>query len=118
VWQEEETQQRKDKTHRGSAWGWTGFGDKTAWDWMQLLIVPVVLAVVALLFNLSLNARQQEPEERRAAAQIEAEPNARRKRGYRRTWNRWGRCSSTRGCSIPKKTTRRVIWRERARWRC
>jgi uncharacterized protein YjbI with pentapeptide repeats len=40
---------------------------------MELLIVPVVLAVGALLFNLSLNARQLETEERRAAAQIEAE---------------------------------------------
>jgi uncharacterized protein YjbI with pentapeptide repeats len=73
VQQEEDTQQRKKKTCRGRAWDWTGFGDKTAWDWMQLLIVPVVLAVGALLFNLSLNARQLETEERRAAAQIEAE---------------------------------------------
>src|SRR5215218_3701394 len=73
VQQEEDTQQRKKKTRRGRAWDWTGFGDKTAWDWMQLLIVPVVLAVGALLFNLSLNARQLETEERRAAAQIEAE---------------------------------------------
>ena len=71
--QEEDTQQRKKKTRRGRAWDWTGFGDKTAWDWMQLLIVPVVLAVGALLFNLSLNARQLETEERCAAAQIEAE---------------------------------------------
>lgn len=39
---------------------------------MQLLIVPVVLAVGALLFNLSLNARQLDTEERRAEAQIEA----------------------------------------------
>jgi hypothetical protein len=73
VQQEEETQQRKKKTRRGRAWDWTGFGDKTAWNWMELLIVPVVLAVGALLFNLSLNARQLETEERRAAAQIEAE---------------------------------------------
>jgi uncharacterized protein YjbI with pentapeptide repeats len=73
VQQEEDTQQRKKKTRRGRVWDWTGFGDKTAWDWMQLLIVPVVLAVGALLFNLSLNARQLETEERRAAAQIEAE---------------------------------------------
>src|SRR5215218_354944 len=73
VQQEEDTQQRKKKTRRGRAWDWTGFGDKTAWDWMQLLIVPVMLAVGALLFNLSLNSRQLETEERRAAAQIEAE---------------------------------------------
>src|SRR5450755_178765 len=35
---------------------WSGFGGKSAktlWDWMQLLIVPIVLAVGALLFNLA-----------------------------------------------------------------
>ena len=56
VRQEEETQQRKEKTRRDRAWKRTGFGDKTVWDWMELLIVPLVLAVGALLFNLSLNA--------------------------------------------------------------
>jgi hypothetical protein len=73
VQQEEETQERKKKTRRGMAWERTGFGGKTAWDWMELLIVPVVLAVGALLFNLSMNARHLETEKRRAAAQIEAE---------------------------------------------
>jgi len=29
---------------------WTGF-HKTLWDWMQLLIIPVALAIAALLFN-------------------------------------------------------------------
>src|SRR3712207_6525243 len=30
---------------------WTGFGTRTLWDWLQLLIIPVVLAVGAYLFN-------------------------------------------------------------------
>jgi len=30
---------------------WTGFATKTLWDWMQLLIIPVVLAVGTLWFN-------------------------------------------------------------------
>jgi uncharacterized protein YjbI with pentapeptide repeats len=47
-------------------WDWTGLGPytppskisnfqrgKTLWDWMQLLIIPLVLAVAALLFNLA-----------------------------------------------------------------
>ncbi|HEX4864940.1 MAG TPA: pentapeptide repeat-containing protein [Acidimicrobiales bacterium] len=42
---------------------WTGFRDKTLWDWMQLLGVPLVLAGIALLFNL----REQERDEQRAA---------------------------------------------------
>src|SRR5258708_4850726 len=44
-------------------WDWTGFNQhigprvpqyqptKTLWDWLQLLIIPLVLAVAALLFN-------------------------------------------------------------------
>ena len=26
-------------------WGWTGLSQKTLWDWVQLLIIPAVLAV-------------------------------------------------------------------------
>jgi uncharacterized protein YjbI with pentapeptide repeats len=32
-------------------WAWTGFFNKTLWDWMQLLIIPAVLTVGAFLFN-------------------------------------------------------------------
>jgi len=53
-------------------WAWTGFGSyttpkvdgqdfharKTLWDWMQLLIIPTVLASAALLFNMR-NAKTQ-----------------------------------------------------------
>jgi uncharacterized protein YjbI with pentapeptide repeats len=73
VWQEEETQQRKDKTHRGSAWGWTGFGGKTGWDWMELFIVPLVLAAGAFWFNSEQSARQRETEEYRAERQVAAD---------------------------------------------
>ena len=54
-------------------WSWTGFGPettepkqhaKTLWDWLQLLIIPFVLAFTALLFNLA-NTRT----EQRIAAQ-------------------------------------------------
>ncbi len=37
---------------------WTGFGTKTLWDWMQLLIIPAVLAGGAYWLNES--ARQSE----------------------------------------------------------
>jgi hypothetical protein len=40
-------------------WNWTGFGQKTLWDWMQLLIVPVVLAVGAFLFNIAASRNEQ-----------------------------------------------------------
>jgi hypothetical protein len=32
-------------------WGWTGFAGKTLWDWMKLLIVPLILAVGGLLIT-------------------------------------------------------------------
>ena len=48
----------------GYRFDWTGFNGnnksgKTLWDWMQLLIIPLVLAVVALLFNLA-NTRTEQ----------------------------------------------------------
>jgi len=44
----------------------TGFGDKTLWDWLQLLIVPIVLAVASFWFTLQQDTRQQATEEQRA----------------------------------------------------
>jgi multidrug efflux pump subunit AcrA (membrane-fusion protein) len=46
-----------------SRWGFRG---KTVWDWMALLIVPLVLVVIGLVFTLLQDARQQEIEDRRA----------------------------------------------------
>src|SRR5437588_3708102 len=40
-------------------WNWTGFANKTLWDWMQLLIIPLVLAVAAFLFNLATSRTEQ-----------------------------------------------------------
>src|SRR5437588_985034 len=34
-------------------WSATGFLNKSLWDWLQLLIVPLMLAVVALVFQLA-----------------------------------------------------------------
>jgi uncharacterized protein YjbI with pentapeptide repeats len=53
---------RKPEPRRGIAWPrWTGFRGKTAWDWMQLLIVPFVLASFGLFLSTSLqNVRQSE----------------------------------------------------------
>src|SRR6266568_9281838 len=40
----------------GYRFDWTGFNGnsksgKTLWDWMQLLFIPLVLAVIAIFFN-------------------------------------------------------------------
>jgi len=44
----------------------TGFADKTVWDWLQLLIVPIVLAVASFGFTLQQDVRQQATEDLRA----------------------------------------------------
>jgi len=64
----------------GYRYEWTGFGEdvrpttdaqdvrhaKTLWDWLSLLIIPLVLAVGGLAFSFAQDARQQETEEQRA----------------------------------------------------
>src|SRR5215218_9643662 len=56
----------------GASLGWTGFGDKTFWDWLQLLsalAIPVVLAAAGLWFTAQQDARQQNVEDERAKAE-------------------------------------------------
>jgi uncharacterized protein YjbI with pentapeptide repeats len=56
----------------GAALGWTGFGDKKLWDWLELLgtlAIPVVLAVAGFWFTAQQDARQQKIEHRRAEAE-------------------------------------------------
>jgi flagellar basal body-associated protein FliL len=47
-------------------WKWTGYPKRTPWDWMDLLIVPVVLAIGGYLFTSSQNRATQAAAERRA----------------------------------------------------
>jgi hypothetical protein len=58
---------------RSRLWGWTGFGRKTLWDWLQLLVVPAVLALVGFLLAAAQENIQQQAEESRAQAQRDAE---------------------------------------------
>ncbi len=32
-------------------WKWTGFGNNTLWDWLQLLVLPITLSGVSLWFS-------------------------------------------------------------------
>jgi uncharacterized protein YjbI with pentapeptide repeats len=50
-------------------WNWTGFGldttdpkqhAKTLWDWLQLLIIPAVLAIGGYVFNLTASRNEQQ----------------------------------------------------------
>jgi uncharacterized protein YjbI with pentapeptide repeats len=59
----------------GATRRWTGFQGKTVWDFLQLLIVPLALAVVGFLFTMQQDIRQQHIEDRRVeqAQKIEDE---------------------------------------------
>ena len=48
---------------------WTGLGDKTAWDLVALFLVPVVLIIIAWMFN----TRQAERDEKLARQQKQRE---------------------------------------------
>jgi hypothetical protein len=54
---------------RSRLWAWTGFGDKTLWEWGQLLSslsIPVVLAIAGFWFTEQQNKSAREIEEQRA----------------------------------------------------
>ncbi len=54
-------------------WNWTGFNGnnksgKTLWDWLQLLIIPLALAIIAIFFN-----RAERKNEQRIASDNQQE---------------------------------------------
>src|SRR5215212_8110326 len=55
----------------GARRSWTGFQGKTVWDFLQLLIVPLMLVAIGLVFSLQQDARQQRVEDQRAEAERE-----------------------------------------------
>jgi uncharacterized protein YjbI with pentapeptide repeats len=58
---------------RSRLWARTGFGGKTLWDLLQLLIVPLALAAIGFWFTAQQEARQHEIEEQRAQVEREIE---------------------------------------------
>jgi uncharacterized protein YjbI with pentapeptide repeats len=62
-------------------WHWTGLVPetsepkqhwKTLWDWLQLLIIPAVLAVAGYIINLTISRGEQDATEQRAKSEREA----------------------------------------------
>ena len=73
-----QTAQRDEKSGkrpplRSRLWARTGFGDKTLWDLLQLLIVPLALAAIGFWFAAQQEARQHQIEDRRAQVEREIE---------------------------------------------
>ena len=62
----------QDKKTSKQTWQ-SGFGDKTIWDWLELLIVPLVLVLIGLVFSVQQDARQQRFENERAESERELE---------------------------------------------
>jgi uncharacterized protein YjbI with pentapeptide repeats len=55
-------------------WGWSGFGEKKLWDWLQLLsalAIPIVLAVAGFWFAAQQQQQQRKIEDQRAAHERE-----------------------------------------------
>jgi hypothetical protein len=52
-------------------WTLREFGGKTLWDWLQLLIVPVVLSLITVVFAWQQDVRQDQIESKRANAERE-----------------------------------------------
>jgi hypothetical protein len=63
---EERSKQATGQKEAHKPWTLKEFWGKTVWDWLQLLIVPLVLAAFGFWFAARQEARQQEIEERRA----------------------------------------------------
>src|SRR5260370_33471872 len=40
-------------------WPWAGLHGKTLYDWLQLLIIPTILAIGGYIFNLTLSRNEQ-----------------------------------------------------------
>jgi len=63
-------------------WAWTGFvtaptadepnrrASKSLWDWLQLLIVPLALALAAFALNAAQDSRDRQREDQRAAREL------------------------------------------------
>ena len=55
----------QDEASRG-AWTRRELGGKTVWDWLQLLIVPIMLSLITIAFTWQQDVRQQRIEDSRA----------------------------------------------------
>jgi hypothetical protein len=56
------------KTRRRKLWEWTKFGEKGLWDWLGLLIIPIVLALGGFWLSQAQDERQRATEAHRAQA--------------------------------------------------
>src|SRR5215470_6502054 len=46
------------------SWSWTGLSKKTLWDWLQLLIIPAVIALGGYLFTFTTSRNERDAADR------------------------------------------------------
>jgi hypothetical protein len=56
----------RDRGPQSKPWTLKEYAGKTVWDWLQLLIVPVMLLLITVAFTWQQNNRQEAIEEQRA----------------------------------------------------
>jgi uncharacterized protein YjbI with pentapeptide repeats len=62
-------EQNQEQTRQSKPWTLKEYSGKPVWDWLQLLIVPLVLAGAGFWFTAQQYVRQQRLEDQRAASQ-------------------------------------------------
>ena len=63
----------QEQTSQSKAWTDREFGGKTVWDWLQLLIVPIMLSLITVAFTWQQNTRQQQIEKQQNERQQQSE---------------------------------------------
>jgi hypothetical protein len=54
-------------------WKWTAFGEKSLWEWLELFVVSLALAILGVWFTNQQEERQRSVESRRADAELALE---------------------------------------------
>jgi hypothetical protein len=79
---------------------WTGFGPytgtlpaadrgKTLWDWMQVLIIPLVLAVVAYVFSTTQKKNEAAIARQNRRRTLKSQPTGSKRKRCSCTWTAW-----------------------------
>ena len=106
---------------------WTGFGDyttsagelvpgKTLWDWMELLIIPIVLAIGAYYLNRSERAVERRIAEDRAKLEREIATDRQQEATLQAYIDRISELLLEKNCG-PRQTQRCAMWQGRGRYR-
>jgi uncharacterized protein YjbI with pentapeptide repeats len=70
---EEKGKQAAGEKQGRKPWALRNFGGKTLWDWLQLLVVPIVLSLITVAFAWQQSDRQQKIEATRAESERQIE---------------------------------------------